>query len=73
MTKDFGAAVKARRIELGMSQQELATAIDGKQATVSDIENGKAGARSATLVELAHALGCRIVFNPDRSITLERA
>jgi len=69
----FGQAVRARRRDMKLSQAELAAAIGGRQATVSDIENAVRPADFSTLQELAHALGCRIVFNPDRSITLERA
>jgi transcriptional regulator with XRE-family HTH domain len=49
--------VRARRVELGLKQQELAGAAGLKQSVVSKIENGKI-TRTTAIPSLARALRC---------------
>lgn len=55
--RDFGAAVRARRIAAGKTQPELADAIEGlDQGGLSRVERGKQGFDSDTLYRIAEAL-----------------
>ncbi len=53
---DGGKLRRARRGR-ALSQQDLAAATGVAQATLSDLERGKRGARASTLRKLAEALG----------------
>lgn len=59
----IGVALRARRIELGLSQEELSdtTGLDRKR--ISNIERGVPG-RSSILTEVANALGMDLVALP---------
>ena len=52
----FGAAVRARRTGLGISQEELALRIDADQAYVSRVEAGAVNVTLETIQQLADAL-----------------
>ena len=52
----MGELIRKAREEAGMSQAELAQMIYRRQATLSDIENGKTEANTSTLILLAAAL-----------------
>lgn len=52
----FGAAVRARRAELGISQEELALRIDTDQAYVSRVEAGVMNVTLETVQQFADAL-----------------
>jgi transcriptional regulator with XRE-family HTH domain len=52
----FGAAVRARRAGLGISQEELALRIDADQAYVSRVEAGAVNVTLETVQQLADAL-----------------
>jgi transcriptional regulator with XRE-family HTH domain len=52
----LGEQIKKAREESKMSQKDLAELIYKRQATVSDIENGKGEVDSSTLALLAHVL-----------------
>lgn len=54
--KRFGLAVKARRIALGISQEELAMRIGADQAYVSRIEAGQMNVTLETAEQVAEAL-----------------
>jgi len=56
----FGAAVRIRRAELGISQEELALRIDADQAYVSRVEAGAMNVTLATAQQFAEALGTDI-------------
>jgi transcriptional regulator with XRE-family HTH domain len=56
----WGAAVKARRKELRMTQFDLATASGLVVPTISDIERGAAGGSDQTKMKIAAALGCEV-------------
>jgi len=53
---DGGRLRRARRGR-ALSQQDLSAATGVAQATLSDLERGKRGARASTLRKLAEALG----------------
>jgi transcriptional regulator with XRE-family HTH domain len=55
--KRFGHLVAANRRRTGLTQDELARAIDMSPDMVSRIETGKTGARFATIEKLAAQLG----------------
>ncbi|MEL6818211.1 MAG: helix-turn-helix transcriptional regulator [Pseudomonadota bacterium] len=52
----FGRAVKAARVEKGLSQEELAMRIDADQAYVSRIEAGRMNVTLETAEQIADAL-----------------
>ena len=52
----FGRAVKAARVEKGLSQEELAARIDADQAYVSRIEAGRMNVTLETAEQIADAL-----------------
>lgn len=55
--KQFGSRVKSRRQARGLSQEQLAEAIDRSVETVSNIERGQASTGIATAFRIATALG----------------
>lgn len=55
-TKAMGELIRKAREEAGISQAELSQKIYRRQATLSDIENGKTEANISTLILLAAAL-----------------
>ena len=65
----FGRAVKLRRVEVGLNQEELADKAALARSFVSSVERGVAKASIASVWKLAQALNC----NPsDLWITAER-
>ena len=54
--KGFGAEVKRRRLELGISQEELAERAELHRTYVSDVESGKRNPSLASIQRLARAL-----------------
>ncbi len=52
-----GRRLKRLRREKALSQQDLTRKTGVAQATLSDLEGGKRGARASTLRKLAEALG----------------
>jgi transcriptional regulator with XRE-family HTH domain len=52
-----GKALRHLRRERALSQQDLTRITGVAQATLSDLEGGKRGARASTLRKLADALG----------------
>jgi transcriptional regulator with XRE-family HTH domain len=55
----FGAAVRARRERLGLSQEEFAHRADLERSYVSGIERGYRNPTLKVLVRLAEALGTK--------------
>src|SRR2546429_7291456 len=55
--KSFGAEVKRRRMQLGISQEELAERASLHRTYVSDVEAGKRNPSLASIQRLATALG----------------
>ncbi len=57
-TKDeLREVVRARRRELGLSQEDLADVIGAHRAFVSQFERGRTDARLDLVLKLLHALG----------------
>jgi len=52
-----GKVLRRLRRERALSQQDVARITGMAQATLSDLEGGKRGARASTLRKLAEALG----------------
>ena len=52
-----GKVLRHLRRERALSQQDLTKTTGVAQATLSDLEGGKRGARASTLRKLAEALG----------------
>src|SRR2546423_2713599 len=57
LRKMFGAEVKRRRTDLGISQEELAERASLHRTYVSDVEAGKRNPSLASIQRLATALG----------------
>jgi transcriptional regulator with XRE-family HTH domain len=52
-----GRGLRRARRDRALSQQDLSAATGVAQATLSDLERGKRGARASTVRKLAEALG----------------
>lgn len=59
--KQLGAAIRRRRRQLKLSQAALGSRTNLRQATISALENGEAGTRLGTLVDVLAALGLELV------------
>jgi transcriptional regulator with XRE-family HTH domain len=55
---DFGDAVLLERLSQGLSQQELATSAEMRQAVISEVENAVGNPTFRTMQRIAEALGC---------------
>jgi transcriptional regulator with XRE-family HTH domain len=62
MKKELGAALRARRLELGLSQNELSARTGVAQMTISTIETGNSTPRADILLKLCQGLG----VSPDQ-------
>src|SRR5262249_10846399 len=58
--KGFGAEVKRRRIQLGISQEKLAERASLHRTYVSDVEAGKRNPSLASIQRLSFALGASL-------------
>jgi transcriptional regulator with XRE-family HTH domain len=67
--KAFGKAVKLRRVELDLSQEELAERADFARSFVSAVELGSKSASVSSVWRLSQALGCQ---PSDLWLTAER-
>lgn len=56
--------VRARRLELGITQAELADLAGLSRTTVHTIEAGATSARLAAVVAVADVLGCDVTLSP---------
>ena len=57
---DLGRAIRARRLELGLQQADVAMQSGVSTPTVSAIENGKETARIGLVLRICHDLGLQI-------------
>lgn len=55
----LGRAIKARRSELGLSQEDLANATSMSRSFVSGVERGERQTSSTSLWRLSQTLRCR--------------
>jgi transcriptional regulator with XRE-family HTH domain len=58
--RSLAAALSAKRVELGLSQTEVAARMKTSQSAVARLESGKADLRLSTLERYAAALGQRL-------------
>ena len=72
MLTNLGGRVRRRRMELGMTQSQLADAIGCHQPDVSEIEWGKGQPRLVLLHDLACALGVPPGYFLDDPPSLDR-
>ncbi len=54
--KQIGAVIRRRRKQLGLNQSELGERTGFRQATISQVENGKPGSQIDTLLAILAAL-----------------
>lgn len=59
---ELGEAARARRIELGLRQQDLATLAGVSERLIREIEKGKPSLRMDTLLQVLDVLGFRIAL-----------
>jgi len=59
-TKDFGAMVAKARKDLGITQRELALAINSGERFIVDLEAGKPTAQLGKALAAAQAVGVRL-------------
>ena len=62
-TQEFGAAVAQARKSLGLTQRELALAINTGERFIVDLEAGKTTAQLGKALAAAKAVGLRIEMN----------
>lgn len=60
-SKQIGAAIRRRRRSLNISQTDLGSRTNLRQATISALENGEPGTQLRTLVDVMAALGLELV------------
>jgi HTH-type transcriptional regulator/antitoxin HipB len=68
-TEQIGAAVRRRRKQMALSQEELGARVRLRQATISKLEAGEPGTRLKTLLDALAALGLEIVIRPRTKAT----
>ncbi len=57
ISQAFGRALKAKRAEIGMSQEQLADEAGVARSFLSKVENGKIGVTLITMTKLSLVLG----------------
>lgn len=67
----LGAAIRRRRRSAGLSQAELGTKTNLRQATISALENGEPGTELRTLIDVLSALGLEMIIR-ERSTAADR-
>ena len=67
----LGEAVKARRQELGLTQEQLANDTELHQRWISNVETGKRNPSYASLRRLAAGLGLSVSQLTDRAERIE--
>ena len=60
-SKQIGAAIRRRRRSLNISQADLGSRTNLRQATISALENGEPGTQLRTLVNVMAALSVELV------------
>ncbi len=60
---DLALEVITRRIQLGLTQKELAEKANTFQSRISKIESGEHDIRFSTLIDIAEALNCQVAKN----------
>ena len=60
----MGAALRRRRKQVRLSQEQLGDKIKLRQATISRLEGGDAGTKLGTLLDVLAALDLELVIRP---------
>lgn len=60
----FGAALRTRRREIGLTQQDVAGVIDVSRRVVGELEGGRGTVRLEIALEAARALGLNVALVP---------
>ena len=60
MPQSIGAIIKAKRLALGLTQEDLAAKLGLTQANISRIEANSKGPSAEMLIAIAEALGCDV-------------
>jgi HTH-type transcriptional regulator/antitoxin HipB len=60
----LGATIRRRRLELGLSQGDLADVARTTLRFISELENGKSSAQLAGVLRVLAALGIELVARP---------
>ena len=60
MKESIAGRLRARRVELDWTQQELAAKAKMRQSSISEIESGKYAPTIDTLFRLAAAMKCKV-------------
>jgi transcriptional regulator with XRE-family HTH domain len=58
----IGERIKARRIDLGLNQEQLATKAGISKGFLSDLENGKRNVGAGTLLQIGAVLGSSLDY-----------
>ena len=61
-SKQIGAAIRRRRRTLRLSQSDLGSKANLRQATISALEHGETGTHLRTLIDAMAALGLEMVI-----------
>lgn len=60
---DLIVEIITRRLDLGLTQKELAEKANSFQSRISKIESGEHDIRLSTLTQIAEALGCQVCIH----------
>lgn len=62
--KQIGNSLRKRRRGLRLTQQDLASRTNLRQATISQLESGESGSQLRTLIDVMAALDLELVIRP---------
>ncbi|MCG8360660.1 MAG: helix-turn-helix transcriptional regulator [Kiloniellales bacterium] len=62
--KQIGSSLRKRRRGLRLTQQDLASRTNLRQATISQLESGESGSQLRTLIDVMAALDLELVIRP---------
>lgn len=62
--KQIGSSLRKRRRGLRLTQQDLASRTNLRQATISQLESGVSGSQLRTLIDVMAALDLELVIRP---------
>ena len=67
ISEGIGAAIRARRKQLGMTQQDLAEIVGLQRQTISRVEAGNGAVTIATVARIADVVGLDLIVVPRYS------
>ena len=62
-TADIGSSVRMKRVELGMTQSQLADITGNGTRFISDLENGKPTMQISKVLDTLHVLGFDVIIS----------